>query len=196
MRQPREHSLDNHKARDREAHTWERSFFTFLKDHREAILQLRDNSSTWAEFHERLDELGIVLKERGNGLVFADNRDDVAAYEKASRVDRSLSKPALEKLYGPYEAIEKDRIGLKTDEDLRYKKEPLDRRLKKHPAWKLFGKQKKHRRWRGFLETMASQNAEVREALAIQQAYLSIFFGGKSPRLRQRQQRPTKGRSR
>ena len=183
----------NTKAQDMEGFTWEKSFSSFLRENKDLLKTMRDASSSWAEFHEKLDVLGVVIKKRGNGLVFVDQGTGV--HDKASNVDRSFSKAELEKRFGSYVAIDNNRIGLNTDKDRTYKREPLDPSLKKHRAWKRFRKQKKHRRWRKFLESFAGENAEVREALAIQQAYLSIFFGGKAPKTRERVQRPRKGRS-
>ncbi|SFP14899.1 Relaxase/Mobilisation nuclease domain-containing protein [Cohaesibacter marisflavi] len=185
----------NTKAQDMEGFTWEKSFSSFLRENKDLLKILRDASSSWAEFHEKLDVLGVVIKKRGNGLVFVDQGTGV--HDKASNVDRSFSKAELEKRFGSYVAIDNSRIGLNTDKDRTYKREPLDPSLKKHRAWKRFRKQKKHRRWRKFLESFAGENAEVHEALAIQQAYLSIFFGGKAPKTKERVQRPkSKGRSR
>ncbi|WP_119309769.1 TraI/MobA(P) family conjugative relaxase [Cohaesibacter haloalkalitolerans] len=184
----------NSRAQDMEGFTWEKSFSTFLKERKDLLIKMRETSSSWADFHEKLDRLGVSIKARGNGLVFVENQSGTR--EKASIVDRSFSKAALEKTFGPFVAIDQEKIGRNTDPDRTYKKEPLDPDLKQHPAWEKFKKQKKHRRWRQFLESYVVQSAEVREALAIQEAYLSIFFGGKTPKIKERSVRPRKGRSR
>lgn len=177
-----------------EAHSGEQSFSSYLKEIKELLIAMRDQSRTWGEFHEKLDQLGIFLKQRGNGLVFADQKKKV--FEHASAVDRSFSKQRLEGIFGPFIPVEKDRMGPATDEDRRYRRKPLDPKLEKHPVWKKFKKQKGKTRFKKFMETQAPINAEAREALAIQAAYLNLLTGQSSKKIRQRQARPKKGRSR
>ena len=184
-----ERRFENHKAKDVEAETWEQSFSTYLKDRRDALLVIKEQSSTWAEFHDGIDRFGLILKKRGNGLVFADQTGK--RHERASVVDREFSKKRMEDKYGPFIPIEKDRIGKHTKE--RYGKKPLDPRLEKHAAWRSY-KRRKRGNWRGFLEEMSPLNAEAREALEIQSNYLSIFFGGKVKRSKPRDIQPRKGR--
>lgn len=56
---------------------------------------------TWQGLHQLLQNHGLAIKERGNGLVFVSSHG-VAV--KASYVDRSLSKPNLIKRLGAFEA--------------------------------------------------------------------------------------------
>jgi len=56
---------------------------------------------TWQDLHQVLQNHGLEIKERGNGLVFVSS-NGVAV--KASSVDRSLSRPNLIKRLGAYEA--------------------------------------------------------------------------------------------
>ncbi|PTR04634.1 relaxase/mobilization nuclease-like protein, partial [Nitrosomonas nitrosa] len=58
-------------------------------------------ADTWQGLHQLLQNHGLVIKERGNGLVFVSSHG-VAV--KASYVDRSLSKPNLIKRLGAFEA--------------------------------------------------------------------------------------------
>ena len=52
----------NSKAQDMEGFTWEKSFSTFLKERKDLLIQMRDSSSSWADFHEKLDALGVSIK--------------------------------------------------------------------------------------------------------------------------------------
>ena len=58
-------------------------------------------ADTWQGLHQLLQNHGLVIKERGNGLVFVSSHG-VAV--KASYVDRSLSRPNLIKRLGAFEA--------------------------------------------------------------------------------------------
>lgn len=58
-------------------------------------------ADTWQGLHQLLQNHGLAIKERGNGLVFVSSHG-VAV--KASYVDRSLSKPNLIKRLGAFEA--------------------------------------------------------------------------------------------
>jgi hypothetical protein len=58
-------------------------------------------ANTWQGLHQLLQNHGLAIKERGNGLVFVSSHG-VAV--KASYVDRSLSKPNLIKRLGPFKA--------------------------------------------------------------------------------------------
>lgn len=58
-------------------------------------------ADTWQGLHQLLQNHGLVIKERGNGLVFVSSHG-VAV--KASYVDRSLSKPNLIKRLGAFKA--------------------------------------------------------------------------------------------
>ena len=58
------------------------------------------NTNTWQGLHQILQNHGLEIKERGNGLVFVSG-NGVAV--KASSIDRSLSKPNLIKRLGAFE---------------------------------------------------------------------------------------------
>ena len=57
-------------------------------------------ADTWQSLHQVLQDHGLEIKERGNGLVFVSS-NGVAV--KASSIDRSLSKPNLIKRLGAFE---------------------------------------------------------------------------------------------
>jgi hypothetical protein len=70
---------------------------------RECLEELRQAQS-WAELHQRLSRNGLVLQERGNGLVVSDQEGRMV---KASSIARDFSMPQLEKRFGPFEALDK-----------------------------------------------------------------------------------------
>lgn len=66
---------------------------------RECLDELRQAQS-WGELHQRLNRNGLVLRERGNGLVVHDQEGRAV---KASSIARDLSKVQLVKRFGPFE---------------------------------------------------------------------------------------------
>ena len=56
------------------------------------------SARSWQELHEAFAKVGVALKPRGNGLVVESNGKTA----KASSCFRALSKPALEKRFGPF----------------------------------------------------------------------------------------------
>jgi hypothetical protein len=96
---------DNHKAHkvgsenrayDMEHHAGVESLLGWIK--RECLDQLQAATS-WAEIHRVLQENGLGLKERGNGLVITQH-DGLMV--KASSVARELSKGKLEAKFGAF----------------------------------------------------------------------------------------------
>lgn len=57
-------------------------------------------ASSWAQLHEILDQHGLKIKERGNGFTLSSE----TLHVKPSSVDRGLSKAALEKRLGAFQA--------------------------------------------------------------------------------------------
>ncbi len=84
------------RALDMEHHAGVESLLGWIK--RECLEQLQAASS-WAELHRVLQEHGLELKERGNGLVIAD-QDGLMV--KASSVARELSKAKLVDRFGEF----------------------------------------------------------------------------------------------
>src|SRR5574344_1237974 len=71
----------------------------------EYVLDIKDEldqSSSWEEFHQKLSENNLIIKQRGNGLVIQDNNTKDCT--KCSSVDRLFSLKNLEKKLGKYEA--------------------------------------------------------------------------------------------
>ncbi|MDD5494464.1 MAG: relaxase/mobilization nuclease domain-containing protein [Dehalococcoidia bacterium] len=79
-----------------EHHAGVESLLGWIK--RECLDQMQAATS-WAEIHQVMDENGLELKERGNGLVIT-NQDGLMV--KASSVARELSKGKLENKFGTF----------------------------------------------------------------------------------------------
>ncbi|PVB60370.1 relaxase [Labrenzia sp. 011] len=182
---------DNQKARDKEANSWEQSFSGYLKEHRDALLEVHHRSNSWEELHDGFALYDVELRKRGNGFVFRDKR--TGTMEKASSVDRELSRKKLEEKYGPFQP-DKNRGNRKPEE--KYRRRPLDPRLEHHPAWKRMtgGQNGKRLSWRRFLEQQAGVDAEAREALELQKSYLQIISGKDPKKIKTRQIRPRKSK--
>ena len=84
------------RAIDMEHHAGVESLLGWIK--RECLDQIQAATS-WAEIHRVLQENGLELKERGNGLVIT-NQDGLMV--KASSVARELSKGKLENKFGTF----------------------------------------------------------------------------------------------
>lgn len=84
------------RAMDMEHHAGVESLLGWIK--RECLDQMQAATS-WAEIHRVMQENGLELKERGNGLVII-NQDGLMV--KASSVARELSKGKLEDKFGSF----------------------------------------------------------------------------------------------
>jgi hypothetical protein len=84
------------RALDMEHHAGVESLLGWIK--RECLEQLQAASS-WAELHRVLQEHGLEIKERGNGLVISDQKGLMV---KASSVARELSKAKLVDRFGEF----------------------------------------------------------------------------------------------
>jgi hypothetical protein len=105
---------DNHVARkcgaenqaaDMEAHAGVESLLGWIK--RECGDQIRAAKS-WDELHDVLSDHGLELRQRANGLVFADASGVIV---KASAVDRGFSQPKMEARLGEFVARPEGREG-------------------------------------------------------------------------------------
>lgn len=105
----REYGLepDNHQPRQREAasraadmerHAGVESLVGWIK--RECLEEIKA-AQTWAELHQVMRDYSLEMTPRGNGLVI---QADDGTMVKPSTVARELSKPALEKRLGVFEA--------------------------------------------------------------------------------------------
>lgn len=112
----------NDKAATMEAYSGQQSFESYTKDHRAKIIDALSTAADWQAFHEILAGYGLIIKPRGNGLIFKDRHGKHAV--KASTVDRKLSKTQLNTLFGPYQAPKNlDKFPATT----KYSKSPLHR---------------------------------------------------------------------
>ena len=101
-------SATHEPAKSYEIHTGQESLFSYAQRHKEAIMEDLGPSQSWPDCHRAFLKHGLLLKARGNGLVIQTTDGRVAL--KASSLDRSLSKAALEKRLGQFEAASQDFI--------------------------------------------------------------------------------------
>lgn len=145
-----------HAARDMEAHSWEQSFHGYVNDHKDRLMKARPKAKTWEDLHKAFAKVDLVLKKRGNGLVIA--TVDGKKHIKASTLDRSFSKPALEKQFGPYKRPEKAQERTRLVD--RYKRRPITHHPRQARLWRKYIGQRRNREsltakafktWREFL---------------------------------------------
>lgn len=89
------------KSRDYEAKTWEQSFDSYVRERNPELMRAKDKAKSWQDLHKAMRAHHIEIKPRGNGLVIV-SLDGKHAI-KASALDRSFSKPALEKKLGRFQ---------------------------------------------------------------------------------------------
>jgi hypothetical protein len=144
------------RARDMEAHSWEQSFHSYIDEHKEKLLKARKKARTWQDMHEALAKYDLALKKRGNGLVITSQ--DGEKHVKASSLDRSFSKNALEKDLGPYKGPERTQERRKCFHS--YKRRPITKHPLQGRLWQQYIGQRKKRpsligkaynTWREFL---------------------------------------------
>lgn len=85
------------RADDMEHHAGIGSLLNWIKSECMEALKAANN---WCQFHQVLEQHGLYLRERGNGLVIVDSS---GIGVKASSVSRDFSKAKLEKIYGVFE---------------------------------------------------------------------------------------------
>ena len=112
---PKRDGQANARVKAVEAQTGQESLFSYILRHKDGILRELENAGNWEEVHYIFLKKGLVLKPSGNGLAIQDRYGKHKA--RASKIDRSLSKANLEKLFGQYEVPTKDQNrGIKADE--------------------------------------------------------------------------------
>jgi len=121
-------------AKDMEAHTWEQSFFSYVQEHKKQLMNAKDKAQSWQDLHDVFAAYDLMLKKRGNGLVIASG--DGNQHMKASDLDRSFSKAALEKQFGPYKRAEKAQERPKPAK--RYKRRPITRQRGQERLWRRY----------------------------------------------------------
>jgi len=143
-------------ARDMEAHTWEQSFHGYVQEHKDRLLKARSKAKNWQDLHKAFAKYDLTLKRRGNGFVIQNGTGN--KHMKASALDRSFSKPALEKEFGPYQHPDKAQERVKPVNT--YKRRPITRHKGQGHLWRKYmgvrrNKQtltgKAFKTWRDFL---------------------------------------------
>ncbi|MFC3674946.1 TraI/MobA(P) family conjugative relaxase [Ferrovibrio xuzhouensis] len=88
------------RARDKEAHTWEQSFDSYVREEAADLLAALDAARGWQDLHAAFGRFDLELRLRGNGLVIANASGTEMI--KASALDRKFSKAALEHKLGTF----------------------------------------------------------------------------------------------
>lgn len=91
-------SISQGKVQDMERHSGIESLSTWIKN--ECLIDIKAASS-WEQLHEVMQDNGLSIKPRGNGLIIESIDSGLAV--KPSTVSRELSKGALEKRLGLFE---------------------------------------------------------------------------------------------
>jgi hypothetical protein len=113
-------TLSEARVADMEQHSGMESLAGWIK--RQCLEEIRSTTS-WAELHQVMRDNGLILRERGNGLVVeASNATTV----KASTIARDLSKRALEGRLGPFDASSERQA---SEPKRSYQKAPLPMRI-------------------------------------------------------------------
>ena len=180
-------------ARDYESQTWQESFQNHVLGHRDDILKRTTEAKSWQDLHDVLGEYDITLKKRGNGFVLL-GPDGQGM--KASALDRSMSKAALEKKLGPFEASVEEQGPDKEKQarpKRRYKRRPTLRHPAMSPLWRkylgtrklvptrstLLGRSLSN--WKLFLISEAYRDPLAMVFLIAQQELLHLVFGDNRP---------------
>ncbi|MBL4693653.1 MAG: relaxase/mobilization nuclease domain-containing protein [Magnetovibrio sp.] len=145
-------------ARDKEAHSWEQSFYSYVHCHKPPLMDALNKAKGWQDLHTAFAKHDLVLRKRGNGLII-ENRP-ANQHIKASALDRTFSKGALEKRFGPFQASE--RAPEHTKATFRYGRSPLTR----HPD------QASH--WHRYLKTRNQPDSLGNKAFKTWREYLSL----------------------
>lgn len=107
------------RADDMEHHAGIASLLNWIKSE---CLERLQQATHWSEFHYTLQQRGLKLIERGNGLVIVDAS---GIGVKASSVSRDFSKGKLEKQFGPFEKT----ASIVLEYDIHYSPEPIHMKM-------------------------------------------------------------------
>ena len=173
-------TLSESKVQDMEAHRGEQSFCHFM---RQNLADLK-KAQSWQEFHALLKEHGVELQRRGNGFIFKSG-DGICL--KASTVDRSFSKAALEKRFGSFETLEES-IGTRQEHPKKtYQKEPLGFKVDTRALYARYQREKqeaKERKAQEFQRLSREQKQriqQIKNSAALKRQSLKVFARGRSP---------------
>jgi hypothetical protein len=189
-------------ARDFEANTWTESFQTHVLKHKDALLDALATAGSWEEAHAALARFDMRATLRGAGMVFTDPKGRQAM--KASALDRSCSKGALEKRFGVFappewengeDRAKKDKtpnrspMALPRPTRARYRPRPLVRHPNTARLWRRYLTQKRvlptppslaarvARNWKLFLMTEAYEDPLAFVLIMAHKEALGIVFG-------------------
>ncbi|AUG55274.1 TraI/MobA(P) family conjugative relaxase [Thalassospira marina] len=181
-------------ARDYESQTWQESFQNHVLGHRKEILKQTADAKTWQDLHQVLGDYDIRLKKRGNGFVLL-GPDGQGM--KASALDRSLSKAALEKKLGTFKPSGEEQKATQEKPSRpkqRYKRRPTLRHPAMPPLWrKYLGTQRMTpappssllsrslSNWKLFLVSEAYRDPLAAVFLIAHQEMLHLVFGEDRP---------------
>lgn len=117
----RQQSVGQGKANDMEKIAGIESLTSWIKD---TCANELLNAKDWNEFNQILGSHGLLIRERGSGFVFQDEKTEIIV--KASSVDRELSKPKLISKYGNpiFQTNNKN-----TSQRKQYEKKPVNKRI-------------------------------------------------------------------
>lgn len=132
----------NEKAQAVEAHTQQESFDGYCQRHKEELLGSIQQANDWQEVHDVLSRRGLTIKLHGNGCVIKDRHGKHAI--KASSLDPSLSKGALTKRLGAYQAPQ-SKLQQATKELSRFEARPLQKNPERGGLWLQFKQAQKKR---------------------------------------------------
>ncbi len=113
---------ENHAA-DMEHHAGIESLLGWVK--RECLDQMQSVTS-WAGLHQVLQEHGLVIRERGNGLVIADQEGLMV---KASSISREFSKSKLESKFGQFVPVADSSVNADQAVKNKYEARPVRSRI-------------------------------------------------------------------
>ncbi|MGD9637938.1 MAG: TraI/MobA(P) family conjugative relaxase [Alphaproteobacteria bacterium] len=140
------------KARDFEAKTWQQSFYSYVKEQKEPLTKALNQAQKWQDIHNAFEEVGLLLKKRGNGLAIVSKDKKIAI--KASDLDRTFSKNALEKRLGKFE---------ESAHIVEPKRTYTEKPLTKHPNTPIL--------WQKYQEVKKKPKAKTKEQSLLKKAF-------------------------
>ncbi|ENO1771289.1 relaxase/mobilization nuclease domain-containing protein [Vibrio alginolyticus] len=123
------------RAVDMERHSGIESLIGWIKH--ECINEIKA-AQTWSELHATLNQNGLTISEKGNGLVIS---SDTGVTIKASTLDRNLSKPKLESRFGAFQPHQT--INNKSCSKRSYQKKPVQTRIDTTDLYARYQKEQK-----------------------------------------------------
>ena len=118
-------------ARDKEAYTWEESFYSYVHQHKKPLMKTIGKAKSWQDMHEEFNVYDLKIIKRGNGLIISNTLR--SHHIKASALDRSCSKVTLEARLGPYQATQKAQERQKPAH--KYKRGPITKHRSQGRLW-------------------------------------------------------------